>query len=75
MALSDLADEIAGWEAGTETEEVPRSAVERVHVSLYHAHVPKLADAGIVNYDRDRDVVALSADGERLERFLEGVIG
>lgn len=38
-------------------------------MSLYHSHLPKLAGAGVVDYDRDRDLVTVSEDTDLLERF------
>ena len=34
-----------------------------VYAALHHSHVPRLADAGIVAYDRDRNVVSLTERG------------
>lgn len=32
--------------------------VDQVHLALYHRDVPKLADAGVIDWDRTRDVVS-----------------
>ena len=37
--------------------------VERVHVALFHVDLPKLADLGVVDYDRDRGTVEASVRG------------
>lgn len=71
MALADLADEVATREQEAPISEVPAEEVKRVYVSLYHAHVPKLADASIVEYSQQRDLVALSENSERIEPLLE----
>jgi len=62
LALPDLADEVAAREHDAPLPQVPEDAVLTVYLSLYHTHVPKLADATVVTYDQDRDVVALAAD-------------
>lgn len=75
MALADLADEVAVRECDAPITELSGETVKRVYLSLYHTHVPKLAAAGVVRYDQQRDEVTLVADDERLERlegFLEG---
>lgn len=63
VALADLADEVARLERDAESGvEVPRENVERIRADLYHRHVPKMADAGVVDYDRESDVVRLACD-------------
>lgn len=58
LTLPDLADEIAVKENGTPISEVPAEEVKDVYLSLYHTHVPKLADANVIRYDQDNDTVA-----------------
>lgn len=45
-------------------------ARKRVLASLVHTHLPKLADAGVVEYDGPEDVVALSDGVADLQPFL-----
>lgn len=71
MALADLADEIATQEQETLLPDIPAEAVKRVYMSLYHTHIPKLANANIVEYSQDQDEVVLSAAYEHAEFFLE----
>lgn len=40
----------------------PADAVHRVRVSLHHVHLPKLDDAGLVEYDPDGQAVRTVAD-------------
>lgn len=68
ISMSDLAEDVAA----RETEE-PRTAIEaemvqRVATSLYHSHVPKLADVGVVEFDRDRNLVAASNANGSIKR-------
>jgi len=62
MALPDLADEVAAREHDATLPQVPEDAVLTTYLSLYHTHVPRLAEAAVVSYDQDRDVVALAGD-------------
>lgn len=43
---------------------------ERALASLVHTHLPKLAEADVVEYDGPEDVVSLSDGVEDLEPFL-----
>lgn len=67
-ALADLARAVAARENGVPTAEVTDEAVQRTRTSLHHAHLPKLADAGAVEFDRDRNRVRASAAAGTLER-------
>lgn len=60
-----LARYVAEAERGTPENGIPEDALERIHASLYHVHLPRLAAAGLVEYDSDRDVVV--ADPDELE--------
>lgn len=70
-ALADVAAEVAARTSDSASAEVSEETVERVYASLYHVHVPKLADVGVVDYDRDRATVALTDDADRARPFLE----
>lgn len=48
-----------------------RERFDQVRVGLYHNHLPKLCDAGVVAYDRDRRTVSLAAERERVMRLLD----
>lgn len=57
LTLVDLTREVVRWE--TDPDETVRSATtERVHTSLHHVHVPKLEDAGLVEYNSTRTHLA-----------------
>lgn len=71
MTLADLADEIAVWENETEIANIPAEDVKYVYTSLYHTHIPKMADAGIVEYDQEQDMVSLGENADQLREHLE----
>jgi hypothetical protein len=51
VGLDDVARAVARRE--TDADVPDAAAVERVAVSLHHVHLPKLSDAGVVQYDPD----------------------
>lgn len=73
VPLPDLADEIAVTEHDRPLTEIDGDAVLQVYLSLYHAHLPKLADAGLVIYNHDTDFMALTDLGCRVVRGCHDV--
>lgn len=69
VTLPDLADEIAIRQADAEITDIPGEHVKEIYLSLYHSHIPRLADAGILEYDQETDLVA-SAPGIDLDRLI-----
>lgn len=64
VPLADLATELARVESGSDAGGMDR---RQLLIRLYHVHVPKLADAGLIEYHRERNTVELSADDEAIE--------
>lgn len=64
LRLDDLAEAVAAAEADGEPS---MDHVTAVRTSLYHAHIPKLADAGVVEFSRNPGRVSL---GERADAVL-----
>lgn len=71
LALADLADQVAAREHDRPLADVSAEAVKRVYVDLYHTEVPKLQDAGIVEYEQERDAIALSENAPDATALLE----
>ena len=65
LALADAAAEVARRN-GCSREAVSLDDAEDVYVVLYHCHLPRLVEAGVVAHDRARNVVSLTDRGERL---------
>ena len=72
MPVDALATAIARREHETPAEGLGSAVRERVEVSLDHAHLPQLAAAGVVDYDRERGRVTATPEIEALEPYLEG---
>lgn len=70
IALADLAEDIAAREHEASRTEIPEETIQRIATSLYHVHVPQLVDAGVVEYDRDRDQIRPSERTGRIQRAL-----
>lgn len=73
LALADLAADVAALERDGNPHEVPPAVVERVYVSLYHCHVPKLEDGDVVTHDRATNVVSLADENAEAEHVRRAV--
>ena len=71
--LGDLAEHVAAWENNTTIGSVARETRSRVYTGLYHSHVPRLADMGIVEYDRETDMVSLTSKADAIVPYLDAV--
>jgi DNA-binding transcriptional ArsR family regulator len=70
VELGELANELAAWENDTTPDNLSKQQRKRVYVSLYQTHIPKLADAEMVEYDQERGTVTLTAGAHHLEGYL-----
>ena len=70
MSVADLARELAVREGSGGRPGRLEERAKRIYVSLYHWHVPKLADLDVVVYDDDRMTVRMNpAVAETIEQF------
>ncbi|WP_435177722.1 DUF7344 domain-containing protein [Halorussus sp. AFM4] len=69
--LGDLAEATAARVDGVDRAAVPTDRRERVAASLHHCHLPKLADAGVVEYDPDESRVVPTEAAEELDPYFE----
>lgn len=73
--LTDLATKVAAWE-----NDIPESAVsepqhDEAYVSLYHAHVPKLVDEGVITFDEEDETITAAEHAQQVLAALEGIGG
>ncbi|MGQ4555640.1 DUF7344 domain-containing protein [Halobellus sp. GM3] len=71
VMLRDLAEEIAARETGESPP--PRNIRDSVYISLHQNHLPKLDDAGVVDYDRDRKTIELRKSAREVDVYMEVV--
>jgi hypothetical protein len=69
--LPALATELVARERGKPAGDVTDAERRRVHASLYHRHLPKLADLGFVDYRTGGVIIVRACDVERVRPFLE----
>lgn len=63
--------EVARGVARREHDGLPaEGAVDRLKIALHHRHLPKLADVGLVEYERGSRTVALTAEAASIRSVL-----
>ena len=73
VQVADLAERVGALEHDTTARALPSEVRERVYVSLYHSHLPKLDDAGVVEHDESGGTVERTPHADRLDRHLPSV--
>ncbi|MFB6131141.1 MAG: hypothetical protein ABEJ28_10010 [Salinigranum sp.] len=68
--LSDLAEQVAAWEHDTTVDALTSKERKRVYVALYQAHLPKLDDNGLVEYDQQRGTLRRTERADLLDPYL-----
>lgn len=60
LALADLAIELTRQLENIDSTVEEQQRAERLKLELYHCHIPRLSDVGLVEYNEARNVVALT---------------
>ncbi len=72
VSLGDLAEHVAARENDKPVSALTSGERKRVYVGLYQCHLPKMDDAGIVEFERNRGHIALGENADQLEEYLGG---
>ena len=71
VRMRDIAEQVAAWEHDTTVAELSSTERQRVYIPLYQNHLPKLDEAGVIEYNQSRGVVVPTERVERLAPFVE----
>lgn len=65
--------DVVEWIATVEADESPppKNVRNSVYVSLHQTHLPKLDDAGIIDYDKDRKTIVLREAARDVDVYME----
>ncbi|HMB49522.1 DUF7344 domain-containing protein [Natronoarchaeum rubrum] len=58
VSLPDIAEEVTVAQSDADITEIDPERVRDTYMMLYHSDVPKLAEADVVAYDQELDMVA-----------------
>ena len=73
VSVHDLATTVAAWEARRTIPIVDSEQYDSVVLSLQHVHLPALANADLIVYDRAQEQVTLAELPIRLDALLDAV--
>lgn len=69
--MRDVVDTIAAEEHDTTVQALRSKERQRVYIALYQSHLPKLDDAGVIDYDQRRGWVSRTPATPDVERYLD----
>lgn len=70
VEMKELAEQIAAIENEVSVDELTNQERQRVYVSLYQTHLPKMGDMGVIEYDMDNGIVRLTDKSDTIDRYL-----
>ncbi|SEO91012.1 hypothetical protein SAMN04487948_107104 [Halogranum amylolyticum] len=68
--IKDVAAQVAAWENDTPVDQLSSDERQRVYIALYQSHLPKLDEAGVVDYDQSRGRLEPTPALEQLYAYL-----
>ena len=71
VEMRDIAEQVAAWEHDTTVEALTSKQRQRVYIALYQAHLPKLDEKGIIEYNQSRGYVERTPLASQLLPYLD----
>ena len=71
VQMRDIAEQVAAWEHDTTLDALTSNQRQRVYIALYQAHLPKLDEKGIIEYNQNRGIVERTARADQLTKYLD----
>lgn len=75
VSVQELVGEVAALQNDIAVEDLTRQQRKRVYVSLYQTHLPKLEEAGLIEYDDDEGIVRLTDSAGDIDTYLTPTTG
>jgi len=74
-SIRELSRRVAAWEQRADPEGITYEDRKSAYTSLSQSHLPKMHEAGLVEFDPEEGVVRLTETGADVEVYLETVRG
>jgi len=71
VSLGDVVDHVTAWQYDQPVSALDPGARMRVYSALRQVHLPKLEEAGLIEYDRERDELRTQNGAEYAQLYLE----
>jgi len=75
VAIGDMAEQIAAWENGIDTTEITGNERKRVYTALQQSHLPKMDEAGVVEFNKDRGMIEPTPALQNVDLYMDVVEG
>ncbi|WP_101298279.1 DUF7344 domain-containing protein [Halegenticoccus soli] len=74
VRMRDVAEQVAAWEHDTTVEALTTDERQRVYISLYQCHLPKLADEDVIEYNQARGHIVRTQLADQLDPYLDATV-
>ena len=74
LTLNDLTKTVITCNHQTPITEASEDAIAKVRLSLYHRHLPKLASAGLIEFDPEKQLVEPTKQLEQMQPTLSTIL-
>ncbi|NHN59241.1 MULTISPECIES: hypothetical protein [Halorussus] len=74
FSIDDLTNAIVKHDHHTPPSEAADETITKIRTGLHHVHLPMLAEAGLIQYDPERQLVEPTAQLDRAESHLSVVL-
>jgi len=75
LSLSELAEQVAGWEYDKPVDRLDHEERKRVRNALRQFHLSKMAEYGFIEFDKSRGVVSLSERARAEDFYVDSLTG
>ena len=72
-SLTELATKTAALEQEVPEREIQQTQREQMYISLYHTHVPKLAEAGVLEFDENSETIRADRNIDHVLMILDAI--
>lgn len=71
VTFDRLATRVAAWQTDSDPETVNSDTLDQIRTVLYHVHLPKLAEVGVITYDDNPGDITPTDAIDSLAPFIE----
>ena len=71
VPVSEVVEQMSAWKANCPIKYLSDEDHKQAAIPLQHNHLPKLVDTGIIRYDRDHQLLEVTAGATTLAPYLQ----